>query len=138
MAVFNYGSPGLGNVGSYQVSGVPFVSGNVDVETATAAGTPLKIEFPAVTRWIVVTNHDTTSDGDVKVAFSANGFDTNNYFTVSQDKNDYTNTMTTRLELKVTELYLTGTCTDCDIIAGLTGIETGSISQNWSGSSGVG
>jgi hypothetical protein len=133
---FNY-SAGLGAVGSYQVSGKPFVSGAIDVDAATALG-PLKIEFPSVTRWIVLTNHDTTSDGDVKVAFSANGFNTNNYFTVVQDKNDYTNTMTARLELKCTELYLTGACTNCDVIAGLTGINTIELSGNWSGSAGIG
>lgn len=134
-----YNKVGLGHVGSYQASGKPFVSGAINVAVATAGPLgPLKIEFPAVTRWIVLTNHDTTADGDVKVAFSANGFNTNNYFTVVQDKNDYTNTMTTRLELKCTELYLTGACTHVDVIAGLTGINTNSINQNWSGSVGIG
>lgn len=138
MSVFQYGA-GLGSVGSYQVSGKPFVSGAIDVDAATAGELgPLKIEFPSVTRWIVLTNHDTTSDGDVKVAFSANGFNTNNYFTVVQDKNDYTNTMTARLELKCTELYLTGACTSCDVIAGLTGISTIELSGNWTGSAGIG
>jgi len=130
----NY-TAGLGSVGSYQVSGKPFVSGAIDVDAATALG-PLKIEFPSVTRWIVLTNHDI--DEDVKVAFSANGFNTNNYFTVVQDKNDYTNTMTARLELKCTELYLTGACTSCDVIAGLTSISTIELNGNWSGSAGVG
>jgi hypothetical protein len=135
---FKY-SAGLGSVGSYQVSGKPFVSGAIDVAAATAGVLgPLKIEFPSVTRWIVLTNHDTTSDGDVKVAFSSNGFNTNNYFTVVQDKNDYTNTMTARLELKCTELYLTGACTSCDVIAGLTGINTIELNGNWTGSVGIG
>jgi len=131
-----YNKAGLGSVGSYQVSGKPFLSGGVDVSIYTSG--PLEVSFPSITRWITVTNHDTTTDGDVKVAFSANGFDTNNYFTVSQDKGDYTNTMTQRLELKVTRMYLTGACTNCDIIAGLTGISTTEITNNWSGSSGVG
>jgi len=139
MPIFNYSSPGLGAVGSYQVSGKPFVSGSIDVNTATAGALgPLKIEFPSVTRWIVVTNHDITSDGDVKVGFSELGFDTNNYFTVSRDANDYGDTMTARLELKCTELYLTGACTSCDVIAGLTGISTNEINSNWSGSAGIG
>jgi len=133
----NY-TAGLGSVGSYQVSGKPYVSGGIDVSTATAGGVPLEIAFPSVTRWIVVTNHDTTADGDVKVAFSELGFDTNNYFTVSRDANDYGDTMTARLEMKVTHLYLTGTCDNCDIIAGLTGISTNEINSNWSGSAGIG
>jgi hypothetical protein len=137
MAVFNYGAPGLGHVGAYQVSGKPFVSGGIDISDR-ADNSPLEINFPSVTRWITITNHDTTSDGDVKVAFSSLGFDTNNYFTVSRDANDYGDTMTARLELKVTSIYLTGACTNCDVIAGLTNISTGAILNNWSGSSGVG
>ena len=135
--VFNYNAPGLGNVGSYQVSGKPFVSGGLDLSNQPNS-TPFVVNFPTVTRWFVVTNHDTTSDGDVKVAFSEDGFDSNNFFTVSRDASDYGDTMTARLELKVTKLYLTGTCTNCDIVAGLTGIHTGSIANNWAGTKGVG
>ena len=138
MSVYNIKSPGLGSVGSYQVSGKPFVSGSIDV---TAGGTrpddtPLEISFPSVTRWIIVTNHD--QNNDVDVAFSANGFDTNNFFTVSEDGLDRANTMTQRMELKVSKLYVTGAATQVDIIAGLTGISTSEINDNWSGSSGVG
>ena len=134
MAVFNYGSPGLGHVGSYQVSGKPFLSGGIDVSAYTSG--PLEISFPTVTRWVTVTNHDTTND--VKVAFSSTGFDTNNYFTVNKDGNDYGDTMTARLELKVNSIFLSGSSTNCDVIAGLTGILNSEISGNWTGSSGVG
>jgi len=131
-----YNKAGLGSVGSYQVSGKPFISGGIDL-SAYSDG-PIEISFPSVTRWFTITNHDTTTDGDLQVAIAANGFDTNNYFTVSKDTGDYTNSATQRLELKVTKLYLTGACTNCDIIAGLTGINTTEITNNWSGSSGVG
>ena len=134
MAVFNYGSPGLGHVGSYQVSGRPYLSGGIDV--GAAAGDLVTIEFPSVTRWIIVTNHDTTND--VNVAFSENGFSTNNFFTVSQDTADRANMMTQRMELKVTKLFLSGTSTQVDVIAGLTVIDSGFVANNWSGSSGVG
>lgn len=134
MAIFNYGSPGLGNVGSYQVSGKPFLSGGIDV--GAAAGDLVTIEFPSVTRWIIVTNHDTSSD--VNVAFSENGFSSNNYFTVSQDTADRANMMTQRMELKVTKLYLSGTSTQVDVVAGLTGIASGSLPDNWAGTPGVG
>ena len=134
MAVFNYGSPGLGHVGSYQVSGKPYLSGGINV--GAAAGDLVTIEFPSVTRWIIVTNHDTTND--VNVAFSENGFSSNNFFTVSQDTFDRANMMTQRMELKVTKLFLSGTSTQVDVIAGLTGIDPGCVANNWSGSSGVG
>ena len=133
MSVFNYGSPGLGHVGSYQVSGKPFLSGGINV--GAAVGDLVQIDFPSVTRWIVITNHDTSND--VKVSFSENGLSTNNYFTVNKDTGDYTNTMTQRLELKVTKLYLSGSSTNVDVIAGLTGISSGSIADNWAGSEGI-
>jgi len=134
MAVFNYGSPGLGNVASYQVSGRPFVSGTINV--GAGEDDKFTIEFPSVTRWIIVTNHDTAQD--VKVAFSPNGVAKGNYFTVSHDQGDYTNTQTQRMELKVSRLYLEGASANVDVIAGLTGISTGSIPGHWSGSVGVG
>ena len=72
MSIYNIKSPGLGSVGSYQVSGKPY---------------PFSI--PA-------------------------------------------------LELKVSEIYLSGSATNVDVIAGLTGIGNSEIPNNWSGSSGVG
>jgi hypothetical protein len=137
MSVYNIKSPGLGSVGSYQVSGKPFLSGSINVSTATAGPLgPLEISFPSVTRWIIINNHDTTNDVDV--GFSKNGFDSNNFFTVSSDTNDRANMMTQRMELKVSKLYITGAATQVDVIAGLTGIDTLEIKDNWSGSSGIG
>jgi hypothetical protein len=46
--------------------------------------------------------------------------------------------MTQRMELKVSRLYITGAATQVDVIAGLTGIDTLEINDNWSGSLGVG
>ena len=137
MSVFNYGAPGLGHVGSYQVSGKPYLSGGINVSTATMAGVgPLEISFPSVTRWVIVTNHDTSNDVDV--AFSENGFDSNNFFTVSSDTNDRANMMTQRMELKVTSIFLSGSSTKVDVIAGLTGIANTELRDNWTGSAGVG
>jgi len=136
MAVFTQYQAGLGSVGSYQSSGKPFVTGSQN--PPSDGSDALKIEFPAVTRWIIVNNLDETDDHDVKCAFSQNGFDTYNYFTVGRDAGDYTNPATQRLELKVTELYLSGTSENVEVIAGLTGIATAHIQNNWSGSVGVG
>lgn len=134
MTTYNINSPGIGSVGSYQVSGKPFLSGGINV--GAAVGDLVQIDFPSVTRWIVITNHDTASN--VQVAFSENGFSTNNYFTVNKDTGDYTNTMTQRLELKASSLYLSGNATNVDVIAGLTGINVDQVPNNWSGSSGIG
>lgn len=140
MAVYNPGPPGLGHVGSYQVSGKPFVSGAIDLSSYTTG--PLEISFPSVTRWILIRNFDTDNSNtkQIKVAASANGFITGEYFRVNDDyRGTYIRkSQTPRLELKLTRIYLTGSSTKVDVIAGLTGISTNTISNNWSGSEGVG
>ena len=141
MSIYNQGSPGLGHVGSYQVSGKPFVSGGIDLSVYTSG--PLEINFPSVTKWIIIRNRDTSSNNskEIQVAGSANGFSEGYYFRVADD---YTgsgarrNSTTPRMELKLTKLYLTGSSTKVDVIAGLTGIPTDTITNNWSGSVGIG
>lgn len=128
MATYNY-KPGLGLAAAYQVAGKPFVRGNID---ASAAPT---IEFPSVTSWIVVQ----ANNGDCKVGFSAFGVAGSNYLTVPSGS------LSPRLELKVTELYLGGPATSVDVMAGLTYISNDNIDNisvspsgsNWSGSLGA-
>ena len=138
---YNPGPPGLGHVGSYQVSGKPFVSGNIDLSIYSSG--PLEISFPSVTRWIIVRNRGRSSDNSkmIQVAGSANGFTTGEYFRISDDYNGTgarRNSTTPRMELKMTKIYLTGSSDKVDVIAGLTGIPTTSIRDNWSGSAGIG
>jgi|TARA_A100001011_G_C14311303_1_gene845714 hypothetical protein len=133
--------PGLGQVGAYQVSGKPFVSGNIDLSVYTEG--PIEINFPSVTRWIIVRNRGVSADNSkiIKVAGSANGFITGEYFRVSDDYNGSgarRNATTPRMELKMTKIYLTGSSDKVDVIAGLTGVPTESIRDNWSGSAGIG
>ena len=133
--------PGLGQVGAYQVSGKPFVSGNIDLSVYTEG--PIEINFPSVTRWIIVRNRGVSADNSkiIKVAGSANGFITGEYFRVSDDYNGSgarRNATTPRMELKMTKIYLTGSSDKVDVIAGLTGIPTTAIRDNWSGSAGIG
>ena len=132
---YKYGT-GLSNVGSYQVSGKPFATGTLN---ALTNGT-IKVTFPSVTRRIYVVNHGTTH---CRVGFSEEGVtDGTNFFRVDpQTGND--NAQSPRLELKLTELYLSGS-DDVDVVAGLTGISPDRITNispsgsNWSGSVGVG
>lgn len=49
MSTMNMPRPGLGSVGSYQVSGHPFITGSV-----TSVGSQQKITFPRVTKKIIV------------------------------------------------------------------------------------
>ena len=132
MPNFQY-KAGLMNVGSYQVSGKPFVSGGID---ATAVGTAFEVQFPKVTRWVIIKNNDSLP---VKVGFSAFGLAGSNYFTV------HSGSTSPRLELKLTSIFLTGS-DNIDVIAGLTWIDRQAINNggmspggsNWTGSAGVG
>tara|TARA_R100001440_G_scaffold26855_2_gene44189 strand:+ start:838 stop:1254 length:417 start_codon:yes stop_codon:yes gene_type:complete len=133
---YKYGT-GLGNVGSYQASGKPYVSGAIDA----MQGGAVKITFPAVTRWIYVINHE---DSGVRVGFSERGvLNDGNYFQVGASSANGGTQASVRLELKVTELYLSGS-ENVDVVAGLTGISTERITaisvsgSNWSGSIGIG
>jgi hypothetical protein len=124
--------PGLGEVGQYQASGKPFLSGSVDC----SAG-PTEISFPSVTSWVVVQNHDTGNT--LNVAVSEAGLPSNggtNYFQVLASAT-YSYWSVPGLDLKLTSLWIEGS-TQTDIIAGLTSIEVSEIPNNWSGSSGVG
>jgi len=139
MSVYNPGPSGLGSAGSYQVSGKPFVSGGIDVNAATSAGTPLEITFPSITRWIVIKNVDSTVGKNVTIGASLNGLAGDNNFVVEYDKGDYRNNSSTpRFELRLSKIYLTGSSTNVDVIAGLTGISVNELPNNWTGSVGVG
>ena len=48
--------PGLNNVGSYQVSGQPYASGNIDAKHGHRPG-GYEVTFPYVTRWFKVINN---------------------------------------------------------------------------------
>jgi len=128
----NYFRPGLGNVGSYQSSGIPFLSSSIVVPAV--AGTPIEIQFPYITRTLVVRNDD---GGAMRVGFSANGVsatENNYYFTLVKDAS-------LEMDFKVKSLFLiseTAGVGSATVIAGLTSISTEELQLNWSGSRGVG
>lgn len=135
---------GLQNVGSYQVSGVPFVTSSI---TAPVVGnTPVRIDFPEVTQRIIVENIGTEH---LRVGFSANGVKGTNYFLIHEH---HTGTPTqfnsVELRVKVSSIYLlsndASNTTTVSIAAELTNIDkdllasSGPSGPNWSGSVGVG
>jgi hypothetical protein len=127
---------GINHTPAYQVSGRPFATGSID-----ASGGAVKIEFPYVTRWIYVVNHDNGGSDHCKIGFSEAGVNGTNYFRIGpQTGNEHTQN-TGRLELKVSELWLSGSG-EVDIVAGLTSIPTSRTTTDsgpsWSGSAGVG
>lgn len=124
----NY-KPGLGHVGSYQVSGIPFASGSL-----TSAGGIVTVTFPYVTQWVQIINHDTS---ELSCSFSENGMSTNNLFKIHRAHGSNEGEYAPALHIKCTEMFFTGSI-DFDVIAGLTNIETNLLPTNWSGSVGVG
>ena len=127
MTVYNFNS-GLGNSAAYEVSGVPWARGAINASTATG------VEFPSVTRWVMISNNP--GGGNLKIGFSENGVDSGNAFIELK-----TGEVSPVLELKLTELWLSGSA-NVGVMAGLTSIETNKIDNltispsgsNWSGS----
>jgi hypothetical protein len=139
MSVFNYKS-GLGQTAPYQVSGKPFASGNITAPALT--GDPIKIEFPAVTRWVKIIPITGSAATHLRIGFSELGVKDSNYFRYLAGNNlNHEQPSPEPLELKVKELYFicdNGETVNFDIVAGLTTIPTGTLPTNWSGSVGVG
>ena len=135
MSLSNVYTVGLNNVGSYQVSGMPFATGSIDATTA------VKIEFPYVTRWVQLYNH--AASNHCRVGFSQEGVEGTNYFRLGSNAGNEGSQNSARLELKITEIWLSG-ANGVDIVAGLTNIPVERINSispsgsNWSGSVGVG
>lgn len=126
----NIYTAGLNNVGSYQVSGIPYLSGGLDL---TGGGS---LTFPYVTRWVQITN---SGSADLIYGYSENGASSSNAGIV------LANSTTPRMEVKVTELYMQGgTASGVYVAAGLTNLARSRIDNispsgsNWSGSVGVG
>ncbi len=151
MSLKNVYTVGLRNVGSYQVSGAPFVSGGIN----TAITDGVRVAFPYVTRWVKIINE--TQGLGTHVGFSQRsvvGSGKREFFIVQGDRG------TEPLELKLTEIWFSGSCTSVTVLAGLTNIPTrqidnvgvspgpnrrnfatgsaGNSLRNWSGSIGVG
>ena len=121
---------GLGSVGSYQISGIPWASSSV---APVNSAEPLQIDFELVTRFIVVKNTNPTS-ANLRVGFSANGIKTDNYFLLGKGESF-------EGSLRVTQLFLLSdgaSQVSASVIAGLTGVNASNLPNSWSGSAGVG
>lgn len=133
---FKY-TAGLHNVGNYQVSGIPYITGALSVPTSS--NTPLEIVFPSVTQRIHIHNND-TGEG-VRVGFSANGVKGSNYWlvephTTSGKNNDYI-----ELRVKTDRIFLISNgaaiTSKVFVAAELTGIQLNyNLAATYSGSNG--
>jgi len=124
---YKYGT-GLRNVGSYQVSGHPFLTGTTG---DGAAGTEVKISFPFVTKNITIISSgsfDTaTTENSLKVHFNSDsdgdvlsGF---HYITLDSEEDSMT------FDVKCKEIYITNVTNNASwqMYATLTNIPTGSM-----------
>jgi len=136
---------GLQNVGSYQVSGIPFVTSSVTAPVSS--GTPVQITFPSVTQRIIIENVGTEH---LRVGFSSNGVKGSNYFLIHEHAGVPASQFSyIDLRVKVSEIYILShdptNPTSASISAELTNIDTNLLLRsgptglpNWSGSVGVG
>lgn len=124
---------GIGNVGSYQVSGIPWASSSVAPAYSSDPSQALRIDFPYVTKFIIVKNTNSTSV-NLRVGFSANGIVTDNYFMLGKGESF-------EGDIRVTQLYLisnSGSPVSASVVVGMTGIDSSNLPNSWTGSAGVG
>lgn len=141
MSFLNWPKTNHGYVPEYQVSGWPFVKTINGLST-----TPVQIEFPFVVRWFAFSVH-ATAHRTVRMGFTENGVNNATgdgcYFLLETD-NKETNEHSVKsgvFELKCKDLWFrtdSGNNTTISVIAGYTGIQTGSFptltgSAGWPG-----
>jgi len=137
---YRHPSPGVGAVGQYQTSGIPYATASVFIQNVEDGEGSTQISFPFVTKFVTVINEHSGSSAKLRVGFSALGVtgsdanDTGDNFFLLDNGESYTG------EFRVSSVFLAGntTNTTASVIAGMTGIPSYKLQNNWSGTSGVG
>ena len=120
---------GIGAVGSYQVSGVPWITGSG--ANGLAVGVEDKISFPSVAKSVMVQLHDSNSDV-IHVHFNSSGsnggvWEGNHFFPLTTDESSIT------FNVKCKEIWISnpptgnggsGSPSGYRVVAELTGIST--------------
>jgi len=132
--------PGLNNVGNYQVSGIPFVTGTLTVPANSE--TPLEITFPSITQKIQIHNNF-GSDKPIRVGFSANGVKGKNYWLIEAHQANGKSADRLEMRVKTDKIYLlsddnTAVTSSVYILAELTGITGYDLATAYSGAAGIG
>jgi hypothetical protein len=130
---------GLGNVGSYQASGRPFLSSSIVLSSDNSV---IEISFPTVSRFVTIKNEGPAASNEVqlRVGFSQNGVnavENTNYLLLDNQESFSADYRVTSIYLRV---HPTGGSTNAtaSVIAGLTSINNTELRHNWTGSVGVG
>jgi hypothetical protein len=94
--MLNNPSSGMGSTAEFQTSALPFVTSS----TAPAAGSPVRIDLPKVSKFITLLNRDTTASNSISFGFTRSGVvSSSNKFTVPGGQQ-------VTLELRVKEIWL--------------------------------
>tara|TARA_Y100001970_G_scaffold293936_1_gene444812 strand:- start:9496 stop:10032 length:537 start_codon:yes stop_codon:yes gene_type:complete len=97
--------PGLGMVGEYQRSGLPFVTSSNGAELKTATSNVVQISFPRVTRWFEVRGLDASnSTAEIRIGFTENGVKGEGAVTGSIPTGEFTDTTGNQKFVKVEPL----------------------------------
>ena len=137
--------PGLHNASSYQVSAIPFLTGNIQAPPAES-GMIMAIHFPTVTSWFKIDNLDDKHElrFSLNPSGSAASGSYGGNFNIIQSATGSWNT-TGQLSYKVRSIYLrsdnASSACQFQVSAGLTHVLhnlSASAGLNWSGSAGVG
>ncbi len=144
MATYYPKHSGIGSTGAYQVSGVPYATASIEVPELSNA--PFPVEFQTVTKFVTIVNTKTGTNVPLRFGFSSLGVTgsatgapaggSDHYFVLDNGES-YTG------EWRVSKVFLlgdekSGTAAQASIVAGLTTIPASDLSNNWSGSAGVG
>lgn len=134
----NYMKPGLGHVGAYQASSIPFLSSSIDIPAFGEE--PVHIEFRRVSKFVIITNTvpGNTKNVPLRFGFSVDGVNgavENNYGVLNNGESF-------EADYRVTGVYLISDSADsgcqASVLAGLTPIEASRLPNNWNGEWGVG
>ncbi len=128
---------GFGSTSAYQVSSRPFLTSSLNVPSLGQS--PMEISFDKVSKFVIITNTlpGSATNVPLRFGFSVNGItgSVNNNYAVLNNAESF------EADFRVTSLYLlSDTTVECSasVVAGLTTIDAGDFTTNWSGSSGVG
>ena len=124
---YTAGSAGVSNVGSYQVSGIPYMTGS----DALGNNTEHVHIFPFVSKKISIFNH---GPKDIRVHFiskdTATVYSEHHYLTLSGSNADAADSTRLDLDIKCTQIYLSNASggTACyELLAELTRIDRGEM-----------
>ena len=124
-ATFQYRAAGIRSVGSYQVSGIPYVTGS---SGQLPTGTEARIQFPFVTKSITVINSGSAAHSELRIHFnSSSAGDVTSamahHFVTLGDTGD-----SVTFNTKCREIYITSNgAAGFELFAELTSIHTGSM-----------